>query len=156
MYFITDPLYCWSTGSSEKILLSCEKVLPACAWLVFSKTEPFSAQACTSARTKLHTGLIIFPSLNESAAFSCVLRSSLLGATLGSLIGIPWLFGQTFLRERGRGPSPPPPLSSHRQSPTLLCKYFRERVTTWTLTTKMFAATTTTIVSLSGEFTGIG
>ena len=27
--------------------LSCEKVLPCCAWLVLSKTGPFSAQACT-------------------------------------------------------------------------------------------------------------
>ena len=26
-----------------------EKVLPGCAWLVLSKTGPFSAQACTAA-----------------------------------------------------------------------------------------------------------
>ena len=34
------------TASSEKILLSCEKVLPVCAWLVFRKTGLLSAQAC--------------------------------------------------------------------------------------------------------------
>ena len=45
------------TGSSEKKLLSCEKVLPGSAWLVLIKSSKqglFSAQACNMDGQKCH------------------------------------------------------------------------------------------------------
>ena len=33
-------------GRAKERLLSCEKVLPGCAWLLLNKKGPFSAQAC--------------------------------------------------------------------------------------------------------------
>ena len=48
------PTTCWESefiryhleGWAKETSLSCEKVMPGCAWLVLSKTGPFSAQAC--------------------------------------------------------------------------------------------------------------
>ena len=72
----------------------------------------------------------------EGDNFPFLMSHLFLGSPPGSLIGIPWLFGQTFLGEGGKALLLPllrllNLRSSHRQ----LCKYFREPVTTWTLTT---------------------
>ena len=43
--YITIPFMVHLQGRARERLLSCEKVLPGCTWLVLSKTGPFSAKA---------------------------------------------------------------------------------------------------------------
>ena len=74
MFFVHDT-YCFKsklfvekvcTASSEKKLLSCEKVLPVCAWLVFSKTGLFSAQVCRGGETHVFICMLYACLLNLS------------------------------------------------------------------------------------------